>query len=131
VQLGRYAFAGLALTAGNAAGYWALTDLGGVHPMISLTVTSVIFLVVGYVTHARYTFRNASTNRHWGNSGLRFVLVRLVGLSINQFWVWLLVKQLGGATWWAILPMLFVTPLVAFVLLRSFVYGRSAVATAA
>lgn len=122
-QLGRYAIAGLALTLGNAGLYWALTDLGGVHAMVSLALSSLLFLVIGYVTHARYTFKVESGDRHWGVGGARFVLVRLIGLGVNQFWVWLLVKQLGGPTWWPIVPMLIVTPLVVFVLLRTFVYG--------
>ena len=124
LQLSRYAFAGLALTLGNAGSYWALTDLGGVDPMVSLALTSLIFLVVGYITHARFTFRTGSDGRHWSVRGARFILVRLLGLGINQLFVWLLVKRLGGPTWWPIVPMVLVTPLIIFVLLRSFVYGR-------
>lgn len=121
-QLGRYAVAGLALTLGNAAFYWALTDLGGVHAMVSLALSSLVFLVIGYVAHARFTFRVESSGGQSSAGGARFVLVRLIGLGINQCWVWLLVKQLGGPTWWPIIPMLLVTPLIVFILLRSFVY---------
>ena len=123
LQVGRYAVAGLALTLGNAASYWALTDLGHFDPMVSLVLTSLVFLVVGYVTHARFTFRNEDESRHWSVRGMRFALVRLLGLGINQLFVLLLVKRLGGQTWWPIIPMVFVTPLIVFVLLQRFVYG--------
>lgn len=123
-QLGRYAVAGLSLTLSNAASYWALTDIGGVDPMLSLALTSLVFLVIGYITHARFTFRTEDDNRHWTVRGARFLLVRLLGLGINQSFVWLLVKQQGGSTWWPIVPMVFVTPLIIFVLLRGFVYSR-------
>lgn len=125
LQLVRYAVAGLALTLGNAASYWALTDLGGLDPMLSLALTSLVFLVVGYITHARFSFRSASNGLHWSVRGTRFLLVRLLGLALNQCFVWLLVKQLGGPTWWPVVPMVLVTPLVVFVLLRGFVYHRS------
>ncbi|WP_375402724.1 GtrA family protein [uncultured Sphingomonas sp.] len=121
-QLGRYAVAGLALTLGNAASYWALTDLGGVAPMASLALTSSVFLVVGYVTHARFTFRSGNDDDHWSVRAVRFLLVRLLGLGLNQLFVLLLVERLGGPTWWPIIPMVFVTPLIIFGLLRTFVY---------
>lgn len=122
LQVGRYAFAGLALTLGNAASYWALTDLGGVDPMVSLPLTSLMFLVAGYFTHARFTFRSQDDGSHWCVRAARFLLVRVLGLAINQSFVWLLVKQLGEPTWWPIIPMVFVTPFIIFVLLRGFVY---------
>ena len=55
--------------------------------------------------------------------GLRFMAVNLVGFALNQGWVWLLVKHLGGATWWPIVPFVFVTPLVTFYLHRRWVYS--------
>ena len=122
LQAGRYATAGLALTLGNAGSYWALTDLGSIDPMVSLALTSLVFLVVGYVTHARFTFRSQDDGRHWSVRGARFLVVRLLGLGINQWFVWLLVKRLGGPTWWPIIPMFLITPLIVFVLLRGFVY---------
>jgi putative flippase GtrA len=125
LQFGRYAVSGLVLTLGNATSYWALTDLGGLDPMISLALTSLVFLVVGYVTHARFTFRSKGDSLHWNVRAIRFLLVRLMGLGVNQLFVLLLVKRLGGQTWWPIITMVFVTPLIVFVLLRSFVYGRT------
>jgi putative flippase GtrA len=122
LQLGRYAFAGLMLTLGNAASYWTLTDVGEVDPMASLALTSLVFLVAGYVTHARFTFRNQDDGRHWSVRGTRFLLVRLLGLGINQLFVLILIKRLDGPTWWPIVPMVFVTPLIVFALLRGFVY---------
>jgi hypothetical protein len=35
----------------------------------------------------------------------------------------MLVKQLGGPTWWPIIPFIFVTPWVTFALHRRWVYG--------
>ena len=128
LQLLRYGIAGLVLTLGNAASYWALTDLGGWDPMISLAFTSAVFLMIGFNTHARFSFKSPNdgggngSRGHLGVQSPRFVLVRVLGLCLNQLFVLLLVKHLGGPTWWPIMPMLFVTPFVVFGLLRRFVY---------
>ena len=53
---------------------------------------------------------------------LRFVTVSIISYALNSFWVWLLFShfQLGRAA--PILPMLFVTPAVTFVLNRQWVF---------
>ena len=120
--MGRYAVAGLAITLAVAASYWGLSEFGGVDPMISLTVVVILFGAVSYMTHGSFSFRgHGDRDRHHIRAS-RFLLVALVTFAINQFHVWLLVKQLGGPTWWPTIPMVFVTPLVTFALLRRFVY---------
>ena len=42
---------------------------------------------------------------------------------VNQGFIWLLVKQMGGPTWWPTIPIIFVTPLLTFALHRRFVYS--------
>ena len=66
--------------------------------------------------------------RDWEGSpgctrGARFMVVNIIGFLVNQFFVWLLVKQLGGPTWWPTIPIIFVTPLLTFALHRRFVYS--------
>ena len=53
---------------------------------------------------------------------LRFLAVSLISYALNAFWVWLFYSHfdLGRAV--PILPMLFVTPLVTFVLNRQWVF---------
>lgn len=122
LQMGRYAVAGLAITLAVAASYWALAEFGGVDPMISLTVVVLLFGAVSYVTHGSFSFRgHGDRDRHHIRAS-RFILVALVTFALNQFHVWLLVKHLGGPTWWPTIPMVLVTPLLTFTLLRRFVY---------
>ena len=46
-----------------------------------------------------------------------------VGYLVNQGFIWVLVKQLGGPSWWPTIPMVFLTPLLTFTLHRKFVYA--------
>lgn len=122
-QLVRYALAGLAITLAVAASYWAITDLAGIDPMISFTIVFVVFSVISYVTHGEYSFRGHGTrDQHHIRMG-RFLAVNLLGYLVNQGFIWLLVKQMGGPTWWPTIPMVFITPLLTFALHRRFVYS--------
>jgi putative flippase GtrA len=49
--------------------------------------------------------------------------VNTLGFLLNQLFVWLLVHQLGGPTWWPVIPIIFVTPLVTFSLNRRWVFA--------
>jgi putative flippase GtrA len=123
VQLIRYALAGFAITLGVAAGYWAITDLLHVDPMISFTIVFIVFSGISYITHGEFSFRgHGERDRHHVRMG-RFFAINVLGFLVNQAFIWLLVKQWDGATWWPTIPMIFVTPLLTFALHRRFVYA--------
>jgi putative flippase GtrA len=122
-QVVRYGLAGLIITILFSAAYWAVAELGGVDPMISLAIVFVVFSGVGYVAHGTFSFRGYGERDRQHVRAVRFFLVNLVGFALNQFFVWLLVKQLGGPTWWPIVPFMAVTPWVTFALHRKWVYA--------
>ena len=122
-QLLRYALAGMAITLAVAGSYWAITDLAGIDPMVSFTIVFLVFSAISYFTHGEYSFKGHGTrDRHHIRMG-RFLAVNLLGYVVNQGFIWLLVKQLDGPTWWPTIPMVFVTPLLTFTLHRKFVYA--------
>ena len=123
VQLVRYAVAGGLITVAVAASSWAIAEYGGVDPMISLTIVFLFFSIVSYVIHGAFSFRGHGTRDNHHIRGARFLAVNLVGFALNQTFVWVLVKQLGGPTWWPTVPMIFVTPLITFALHRRYVYS--------
>ena len=123
VQLIRYGFAGLVITLAVAASYWAITDLLHIDPMISFTIVFIVFSVISYVTHGEFSFKgHGAQDQHHIRMG-RFFAVNVLGYLVNQGFIWLLVKQLGGPTWWSTIPMVFITPLLTFTLHRRFVYA--------
>ena len=123
LHLARYALAGLAITLAAAGSYWAITDLLHVDPMASYAIVFLVFSVVSYVTHGEYSFKgHGERDRHHIRMG-RFLAVNVLGFIVNQGFIWLLVKQLDGPTWWPTIPMVFLTPLLTFALHRRFVYA--------
>jgi len=122
-QLVRFGLAGIALTIGVAAGYWVLATFLGVEPMLSLALNYIIFTGIGYFTHSRFSFRGHGSRDNEAVRTFRFFMVNGIGFLVNQFFVWLLVKQLDGPTWWPVIPIIFVTPLVTFALNRRWVFA--------
>ena len=122
-QAMRYAFAGFVITLLVAASYWAIAEFLSVDPMLSLTIVFLFFTAVSYVTHGAFSFRgHGSRDRHHVRA-TRFLVINVLGFATNQFFVWLLVKQLDGPTWWPVIPIIFVTPLLTFALHRRWVFA--------
>jgi len=123
LHLIRYALAGFAITLAAAGSYWAITDLLHVDPMVSYAIVFIVFSGISYVTHGEYSFKgHGDRDRHHIRMG-RFFAINVLGFLVNQGFIWLLVKQLDGPTWWPTIPMVFVTPLLTFTLHRRFVYA--------
>ena len=122
-QLIRYGVAGGVITLLVAASYWAIAEFGDVDPMISLTIVFLFFSAVSYVTHGAFTFKGHGARDNQHVRATRFLAVNLLGFALNQLFVWGLVKQMHGPTWWPTVPMVFVTPLVTFALHRRYVYS--------
>jgi putative flippase GtrA len=122
-QAYRYAFAGGVITLLVAGSYWAITEFLGVDPQVSLAIVFLFFTAVSYVTHGAFSFRGHGSRDRQHVRAVRFLIVNILGFATNQFFVWLLVKQLGGPTWWPVIPIIFVTPVLTFSLHRKWVFG--------
>ena len=122
-QLVRFGLTCGLLTVLVAGGYWLVAELLHVEPMLSLTLNFVVFTGLGYLLHSRFSFRGHGSRDNAPARTARFFTVNVLGFLANQFFVWLLVKQLDGPTWWPVLPILFVTPLLTFALNRRLVFA--------
>ena len=123
VQLLRYGVAGGIITLLVAASYWAIAEFLHVDPMVSLTIVFLFFSAVSYLTHGAFTFKGHGERDRQHVRATRFLMVNILGFALNQLFVWTLVKQMDGPTWWPTIPMIFVTPLVTFALHRRYVYS--------
>ena len=123
VQAARYGFAGMVITLLVAASYWAIAEFLNVDPMVSLTIVFLFFTIVSYFAHGAFSFRGHGERDRQHIRLLRFLIVNLIGFGTNQFFVWLLVKHLDGPTWWPVIPIIFVTPLLTFALHRRWVFA--------
>ena len=122
-QMVRFGLTGGLLTVLVAGGYWIVAELFGVEPMLSMTLNYLVFTGLGYVLHSRFSFRGHGARDNAPVRTARFFTVNTLGFLLNQLFIWVLVKQMGGPTWWPVVPILFVTPLVTFALNRRWVFS--------
>ena len=123
MQVARYAVAGLGITLAFSASYWAVTEVGGIDPNLSLAIVFVVFTGISYFAHGAFSFRDHGARDRMHIRATRFLIVNLIGFGLNQLFVWLLVKHFGGPTWWPIIPFVLVTPWVSFALHRKWVFA--------
>jgi putative flippase GtrA len=121
-QVVRFALTGGFLTVAVAGAYWAVTDLVGLRPMLSMTLVYLAFAGIGYLLHSRVSFRGHGGRDNVPVRTARFFAVNTLGFLSNQFFVWFLVIVLGGPTWWPVIPIIFVTPILTFTLNRVWVF---------
>ena len=120
-QLARFVVSGAFVTA-LGVGVYALAALVlRWHPQLGNLLAYVVAMATGYWMHSRWSFRDHGGERTHGTK-IRFIMVSLASLALNSFWVWLLTQPLRLSPAWPILPMLFVTPAVTFVLNRQWVF---------
>ena len=122
-QLVRYGVTGGFVTLLAVAVYWILATPLGVAPLLANLAGYFSAVAAGYVIHSRWSFRGHGRRDNLARTGGRFILVSLVSLALNSLFVWALTGPLGGPTWWPIVPMVLVTPLVTFALNRLWVFG--------
>jgi putative flippase GtrA len=122
-QLIRFGLVGGFVTALGAAAYWVPATFLGVHPLAANVFGYLVAAGIGYVLHSRVSFRgHGSRDKPVQRTG-RFLIVSLISLGLNSLFVGLLTGPLHGPTWWPVVPMIFVTPLVTFTLNRYWVFG--------
>lgn len=120
-QLLRFLISGALVTA-LGVGVYALVALWlRWHPQLGNLLAYLTAMGTGYVMHSRWSFRDHGERS--ASTAVKFVIVSLISLALNSFWVWLFTGPLGLSPAWPILPMLFATPIVTFLLNRQWVFG--------
>lgn len=130
-QLVRFGITGVGVTLFYAAVYWPIATYGhhlfylgrgAGWPIVAGTIAFALAAMVGNVAHSRISFRGHGSRD--ARTAHRFLAVQLFGFVLNQAFIWLLTGPLvHGPTWWPLVPMVFVTPLVTFGLQRNWVYA--------
>ena len=122
-QLLRFGLVGGFVTALGVAAYWVPATFMGVPPLLANLLGYAVAVAFGYVLHSRVSFRGHGRRDNQAVRTARFFIVSLVSLGLNSLFVWVLTGLHDGPTWWPVIPMLFVTPLVTFYLNRQWVFG--------
>lgn len=120
-QLFRFIVSGALVTALGVVVYALVALWLRWHPQIGNLLAYVVAVGTGYVLHSNWSFRDHGTRSR--ATGVKFVVVSLISLAMNSFWVWLITEPMALSPAWPIVPMLFVTPAVTFILNRQWVFG--------
>jgi putative flippase GtrA len=120
-QLFRFIISGALVTALGVGVYAVVALLLLWHPQLGNFLAYAVAMATGYVMHSKWSFRDHGAERTHSTK-VRFVIVSLISYALNSFWVWLMTEPLDLDPAWPILPMLFVTPAVTFLLNRHWVF---------
>ena len=120
-QLARFIVSGAMVTALGVGVYAIVALLLRWEPQLGNFLAYVVAVATGYLMHSRWSFRDHGGERTH-TTKVRFVTVSIISYALNSFWVWLLFSYLELGRGAPIVPMLFVTPLVTFVLNRQWVF---------
>ena len=120
-QLVRFIITGAFVTALGVGVYALVALLLRWHPQLGNVLAYLTAMATGYVMHSRWSFRGHGSRG--GTTSVKFVVVSLISLALNSGWIALITGPLGLGPAWPILPMLFVTPVVTFLLNRQWVFA--------
>ena len=120
-QLFRFVVSGAFVTALGVGVYALVALVLQWHPQLGNFLAYVVAMATGYVMHSRWSFRDHGAERTH-TTKVRFVIVSLISYALNSFWVWLLYSHLDLHRAVPIIPMLFITPAVTFLLNRQWVF---------
>lgn len=94
-QIIKFGLVGVVATAIDFLVLTGLTELLGVHYLTSAAAGFTISTIFNYLASMRYVFRSrfSASERH--KELLLFVVLSVIGLLLNQFFMWLFVEQVG------------------------------------
>jgi putative flippase GtrA len=123
-QLIRFGLVGGFVTVLYAIVYSPLAKFGITSPQVANFFGYLTAMITGYVLHSRWSFRGHGNRDKPAQTTGKFFIVSLVSYAMNAMFVFLLTDRsmAGGPWWWPLLPILFVTPAVTFMLNRQWVF---------
>jgi putative flippase GtrA len=120
-QLARFAVVGLFLAGIYSAIYWYLAA-NVMAPVLAVVIAFLVSVSIGFVLHSRWSFRGHGRTED-RRMKIKFLLVQASGFVLNEIFTWVLTGPLfHGATWWPLIPAIFVTPFATFLLNRRLVF---------
>ena len=121
-QFIRFGLVGVFVTMVNFVVYWAGIKLFALDPNLTWTIGFIVAFIVGYHLQSKWSFAGHGAERKALVHGSRYLIVALVGFAVNSLWVWLCVQYMAFPTWSPLPLVLFVTPLLVFMLNRVWVF---------
>jgi putative flippase GtrA len=121
-QLVRFALVGFFLAGVYSVIYWYLATYV-MPPMVAVIIAFLVAVSIGFVLHSRWSFRGHGKSEDH-RMKVKFLIVQSSGFVLNEIFTWVLTGPLfHGATWWPLIPAIFVTPLATYLFNRQWVFG--------
>ena len=120
-QLIRFGITGAFVTALGIGVYVLVAIVLKWHPQVGNLLAYLTATATGYMMHSSWSFRDHGGERTHATK-VRFAIVSVISYALNSFWVWLLYSHLDLGRGAPIVPMIFMTPLVTFLLNRHWVF---------
>lgn len=114
-QISRFGFVGIAATLVHVGIGLGLNKGLGMLPFWANLVAFCCALMVSFFGQTRLTFPDATAD---GGAFVRFTVVAVTGLTLNQIIVWLVTSVFAGPYELALAIIIFTVPAFTFVLLK-------------
>ncbi len=121
-QIIRFGMVGGFVT-GLGASVYLVAVYAGVAPLLANFFSYLAAMGAGYVLHSRVSFKGHGSRDNPRRRTFRFVVVSLVSLVLNSLFVWSMTGPLGLPLWSPVVTMVFVVPVVTFLLQRRWVFA--------
>ena len=119
-ELVRFGIVGLSLAVVYSAIYWYLATYF-MPPVVAVVIAFLVSVSIGFVAHSRWSFRGHGKREDHAMK-VKFLAVQTSGFLLNEAFTWVLTGPMHGATWWPLVPAIFITPLATFALNRQLVF---------
>ena len=87
VQLFRYAFVGGLAFIVDYSTLWILTEVFGVHYLLSAAISFILGLTTNYLLSTLWVFSDSRLENRWAEFAV-FALIGVVGLGLNELIMW-------------------------------------------
>jgi putative flippase GtrA len=121
-QFIRYGVTGGFVTLIGVGVYWICARKLGYAPLLATLFAYLVAVSIGYGLHSRFSFRgHGSRDDMVGTTG-RFFAGSLLSYLLNSLLVWVVTGPMGRPAEWGIIPMVFITPVIIFIVNRLWVF---------
>ena len=120
-QISRFGFVGIVATAVHVGVGLGLHEGAGLRPLWANLVAFGCALGVSFLGQTRLTFPDSSAD---GGTFVRFAVVAVSGLGLNQSIVWLVTSVFARPYWLALAIVIFTVPGITFLLLKFWALKR-------
>ena len=120
-QLSRFGFVGIVATAVHTSVGLGLHEIVGMLPFWANMIAFCCALGVSFFGQTRLTFPDSTAD---GGAFVRFAVVAVSGLGLNQLIVWVVTSVFASPYWLALVIIIFTVPGVTFLLLKFWALRR-------